>query len=295
MFEQKIKPKFFLLSIIIRKIILDYFDEDTSSLAPRPNCCDNCSLGLTNWRLSDLYEGVDDDGFFDFTENAKTLLLVIQFLKREDVVTEKNRIKHFLTGVTKQEPKLQRFKSMTHWFGCGENLSPYYWISLIEQLTADKFIVEDTNTKTIGISSEGLQWLNNKCPPLRLKAIGQMYDFMTKKLSTPLNDKTKNAKTVSEAHLTKLPVLHNFTPNKVVLKKLLEQVRNAIAIKKNIPTREMVASNAALEKMVTNMPTNFDEILSSALDGFTLENLHRFGPTFVNAIARYSVSLLGCE
>lgn len=289
-FEPKIKYNFhsILSFIIIRKIILDYFDEDTSSLAPRPNCCDNCSLGLTNWHLSDLYEDIDDDGFFDFTKNAKTLLSTIQFMLQKDVITEKNRIKRFLTGETKQEPKLRQFKSMTYLFGCGKRLGPHYWISLIEQLTMDEFIEEDTSTKTISVSSKGQKWLN-KCTPLRLKAIGQMYEFMTKKLSTPLDD-TKNAKTVSEAHLKKLPELHNFTPNKVALKNLLEQVRDAIAIQKKISSREMVATDAALEKMATNMPTNFDEILSSTLDGFTLEMLYRFGPTFVNAIARYSVS-----
>lgn len=269
-------------------MILDYFDEDTSSFGPRPNCCDNCSLGLTNWHLSDLYEGVDDDGFFDFTKNAKTLLSTMQFLKRKDVSVEKNRIKHFLTGETKQEPKLRQFRSMTYLFGCGKSLGPHYWISLIEQLNMEEFIEEDMTTKTLSVSSNGQKWLN-ECTPLRLKAIGQMYEFMTKKRSTPL-DETKNALTVSEAHFTKLPELHNFTPNKVALKKLLEQVCNAIAMKKNILSREMVASDVALEKMATNMPTNFDEILSSALDGFTLKKLCRFGPTFVNAIARYSVS-----
>lgn len=208
-------------------------------------------------------------------------------MKREDVITEKNRIKHFLTGETKQEPKLRRFRS-TYWFGYGKNLGPHYWIALIEQLTTAELIEEESKTKTIGVSSKGQQWLN-KCTPLRLKAIGQMYGFMTKKRSTPLDD-PKNAKTLSEAHFTKLPELHNFMPNKVVLKKLLEDVRNAIAIKKRISSSEMVASDAALEKMVTNMPTNFDEILASGLDGFTREKLYGFGPTFVNAIARYSVS-----
>lgn len=212
-------------------------------------------------------------------------------MKRKDVITEKNRIKHFLTGQTKQEPALWRFRSMPYLFGCGTHLGPNYWISLIEQLTVEKFIAEDTNSKTLRVSSKGQQWLN-KCTPLRLKTIGQMYEFMTKKRSTPLDD-TNNAKTSSEAHFTKLPELHSFTPNKVVLKKVLEQVRDAIAITRHTSSSEIVASDAALEKMSNTAPTNFDEFFSSRPDGFTLEKLYQFGPTFVNAIARYSVSLLG--
>lgn len=263
---------------------MDYFGEDTSALAPRPQCCDNCSRGLTGWLLSDLYEDVDDDGFHDFSKDAKTLLNVIQFLERNDVVPEKNRIKRFIMGKWDQSLRSVTYSSL---YRCGLMREEHYWISLIEQLALNEFIetIEGTTTRTV--SQKGKEWLRTSSP-LRLKAIGQMYEFFQKKRSTPLVSSNINSFS-SNAGPTSIPILHNFVPNNTTLSNILQQVCNAIATTKDIPF-ESIASAAALDKMVAAKPKNFDEFQIAALDGFTSEKLNKFGPTFVNAISKYCVS-----
>lgn len=265
-----------------RKIILNYFDENTSALRPRPDCCDNCNTGLSEKRLSDLYEGVDDNGIFDFASDAKTLLLAIQCMIDKDVAAEKNRIENFLMG--KYDASLQSICSQRY-FGYGKWKRKNYWKSLLDQLSVDDFIETIQGTTKMFINSKGNEWLKNPST-LRLKAIGQMYEFFTKK------QLLINASSQRNISVPSIPtyVLANFTPNKEILSRILHQIRDTIASVKNIEIKESIAVPLALEKMATLKPTNFDEFRGAKLDGFTADKLNRFGPTFVNVIAKYTVS-----
>lgn len=103
------------------------------------------------------------------------------------------------------------------------------------------------------------------------------------------SDKNKKQFAVSPLPLP-LPVLRYFDMKRTVLSQILLQVREAIAIEKGISDTDFIANADALARMVRIPPQNFDEFLSLALDGFTIERIYRFGPTFINAVNMYSVS-----
>lgn len=81
------------------------------------------------------------------------------------------------------------------------------------------------------------------------------------------------------------PVRQDFTVNRTVLSQILLQVRDAIATAKRISNKDSIANAVALSKMANIPPQNFDEFRSLGLDDF-------FGPTFVNAVDMYLVSII---
>lgn len=87
------------------------------------------------------------------------------------------------------------------------------------------------------------------------------------------------------------PVLRGFTMNRTALSQIILQVRDAIAIAKNISNKDFIANAAALAKIVAIPPQSFDEFRSLDLDGFTTEKIYRFGPTFINAVDKYTVRI----
>lgn len=120
--------------IFFRKMILKYFDEDTSSLTVRSNCCDNCSRGLSSWKFCDLYEGIDGDGQFDFSKDADILFNAIRSMEAKDISPERDLVVKLLRGESIRS--LQTLPA----HGKGRGREPYYWGALIDQLTSAEYI-----------------------------------------------------------------------------------------------------------------------------------------------------------
>lgn len=258
-----------------------------STFTPRPNCCDNCTIGLCSWKLSDLYENIDDNGMHDFGDDSKILLESIKCLQLNGLNSEKHLIKKFLIG--KFDSRL-RPVLCERYYKSGRMQSDGYWLALMEQLTLNHFIDVKMNSSNLTLSAKAEEWLQNS-GSLPLKAIGQMYEFFSKKQSTPLVVRLNqmNHHTVTRA-VSNLVRKSNVLSVEL-LKQILNQVRDAIAIAKNISENEIdsIASTAALDKMVKVKPQNLDEFRYAALDAFTDKKLNKYGPTFVNVISKFMV------
>lgn len=159
-----------------RKIILEYFGESTI-LAPRPNCCDNCTIGLCSWKLTDLYQDVDENGIHDFAREGKLLLDAIKCLERNHISTDKNLLKKFLIG--KFDPRL-RAVQRERCYASGQMHPEQYWLALTEQLMQSDFVDMVPNTIKLTLRTQADDWLRNPAN-LHLKAIGQMFEYFEKK------------------------------------------------------------------------------------------------------------------
>lgn len=256
-----------------------------SNLAPRPNCCDNCTNGLSSWKLSDLYDEIDDEGVHDFAKEAKILLRSMKCLKEKEILVEKNRLKKFIVG--KYDQGLRGATNL-QLYGSGRQKSEFYWIALIEQLCLNKYIDMLPGTTQLTLNNIAEQWLSSP-KPLLLKAIGQMFEFLPKKQSTPIyhiQNPSSEPKSMNFVNSRAMQI--NFKPNDEVLKRILAKVRDVLA-QHSISDRELVASKAALDKMTSSKPQNYDEFKCAAIDGFTVNKINKFGPTFINAISKYTV------
>lgn len=64
-----------------RLFILRYFEGDGAKCDKRKDCCDNCERNMKSVKDCDKYEGLDQEGRYDFSEDAKKLMGAIQLYK----------------------------------------------------------------------------------------------------------------------------------------------------------------------------------------------------------------------
>ncbi|KAG4066255.1 hypothetical protein HA402_000479 [Bradysia odoriphaga] len=271
-----------------RKTILEYFGENTS-LTPRPNCCDNCTIGLGSWRLTDLYEDIDDNGIYDFSIESKILLEAIKCLTVNGISTEKRLVKKFLIG--KYDQRLQQVQR-NRCYGSGRSHSEQYWLALIEQLSQNEYIDIAPNGKNLALTSTAENWLQNAVG-LRLKAIGQMFEYFDRKASTPLvvGLNRTNRYNVTSA-VTDL-LRKDYVLCDELLKQVLSEVRDAIfVLPTNVLDKNDIASMSDLDKMVKAKPRNLDEFRYALKGSFSEKKVNKFGPTFVNAVSRFTSAQL---
>lgn len=172
----------FLIDVFLlffRKIILDYFGEDTSALTIRNDCCDNCASGLSSWRLSDLYYGVNDDGIADFSKDALLLFAAIKEMQSNRRPTLKNGIVSVLRG----EGHRYNYSS----YGTGRNRQPYYWDAFIDQLLSADYLEFIAGETGLMLGRKAQEWLTMPPPKtLQMKAAGSICSYFKRKPSTPI-------------------------------------------------------------------------------------------------------------
>lgn len=168
------------------KIILDYFDEDTSNLAIRSDCCDNCANGLSTWREEDLYEGFLSNGLYDFTKDGRLLLTTIQQMEAKNIKTERKIIVDILNGSNR------RYESLNNCYGKGENRKRYYWYAMIDLLTTKEYIDFIAGVSHLKLSEKGHWILCQPTKQLHLKPAGAINRFFQAKDNTPILSRTWN-------------------------------------------------------------------------------------------------------
>lgn len=147
----------------------------------RNNCCDNCAKGLSQFQLSDLYFGIDEQNCFDFAKDAEIFLNAIRNMEIRRISPEPLSITKLLKGVSN--------RSLTNIpeYGKGIGRKPYYWSALLDQLMSAEYIDLVAGKTSMTVSQKGLNWCKLSHPKtLKLKPVGAMYRFLTKKPSTQL-------------------------------------------------------------------------------------------------------------
>lgn len=251
-----------------RRQILAYFGEDPRSIAPRPNCCDNCTLGQSAWLLSDLYEGVTDDGIYDFGRWARIVMSAVRDVRKSE--------KLMVIGYLKRSFLRNPFA-----YAANDSVRPYFWEAVIEQLRISG-LLKITYVPTEGKKDDAMleltesakEWLESSHPKLELKAVGLMYAFFTKK---------GNAPSAGQAAISKS---FKFVCVDDKFKHFLYEVRNVLAAAYDVLPFQVMKDDV-IEKIVRHKPSNLNEFKMQRYEGFNVDRLERYAPTLVNAIRKY--------
>lgn len=165
--------------IDFRKMILQYFGEDTSSLTMRPDCCDNCERGVSSWSCNDLYHGFIGNEMYDFTYDSLMLLNTIKQMEAKENCTTKECIVQTVRGMD-----YSRLDHQTQHYDERLSHAPYFWNALIDQLMCAEYIQTVPGKKSLTLSNLARQWLQNPTNLIQ-KPEGAMYRFFKTKQNTP--------------------------------------------------------------------------------------------------------------
>lgn len=105
-----------------RMFILEHFEGTSSDIKePKENCCDNCTRKLNGCSDYKKYEGIDEEGRFDFSRDAH------QFLSSVDALGGKYGIKAYVLFIRgSKSVKMNNF--LNHpLHGSGKNKSEDWW------------------------------------------------------------------------------------------------------------------------------------------------------------------------
>lgn len=276
-----------ILVLFNSAFILEYFGSDASHLESRPNCCDNCKRGASAEKLSDIYQGMDDAGNYDFTESARLYLSAMNLTSKMSVAV----------GVLKgsMAKGCDKFKN-DKLFGAGKLRPKGYWEAIQLQLKNDhmltmKVLPAPYRPITV-ISPNGLKWLHDGSKqPLMLKAIQEMYQFIPRKRKVVQMTNNNNvvastssaAAAPAKSHETETVVMNDQN-----LESILLGIRGALAEKANCMPFA-VASNVAIAQMVEKKPVSVKDFKSAIIDGFSVAKIEKFAPAFVDGIAKFMV------
>lgn len=286
-----------------RKCLLDYFDSNTTAMRPRKGCCDNCDRGSSSIQLSTQYENIDDNGYYDFTQNAHLLLQAIQITGKTTVAVA------VLRGSAEQ--KAIKFKNQREVYGAGKVWPKDFWTTLIQQLKCDGYLTMKSlpapYRPIVVISQKGFAWLDeNSKDRLLLKAIPEIYKFFAKKrqTSTTVNnnlpirvvvpDKPKpveEEQVVEEADEDISDYLLSSQMTDKHLEEILLAVRKELA-KLNDHMPALVASELAIEQIAAKKPLSMTEFKANLFDGFSLAKTEKFAAAFINATVKFVVSVV---
>lgn len=286
--------------------MLEYFGSNTSHIQRRAKCCDNCDRGSSLTMLSDKYENIDNNGYYDFTENAYLLLKAMQITSKSSVAIP------VLRGSSEKNAII--YKNDKQIYGRGKIWPKEYWSTLIQQLKCDDYLttkpLPPPYRALLIISDKGQNWLKNECRNrLILKAIPEFYQYLVKKRRVNLNEnipsnnviqiennEEKSAISAVELHDTveqdvedNTKYLQNIELNDKHLEEILLSIRKALAEKHDC-TPFSVASNIAIQQLVDKKPLSIIEFKSCFIDGFSVAKIEKFATPFINAIIKFRVS-----
>lgn len=272
-----------------RWFILEYFEGPKEKPIPKRHCCDNCLQNLVDGRLESKYEGLDENGFYDFSKDAELLLRSIEVF---DGKTGLMAPILFLRG-SKSKKVAAKYQTLPL-FGKGKNKPEDWWKAVANVLEEHAYLQrQDTHFKTncfrkiqiIMLTQKAEDWLANRPNnTLKLKLPKDMYTyFIVKKQEVsirPLTEPSTSLKPTSNSTSLKT------TDDKAELVKMLMQARNQLASQFDIMPY-IVCSNRAIYQMAQLKPMNIEELRDAKLDGFSEIKVVKFGPKFVENILRF--------
>lgn len=282
---------------------MEYFGSDTTHIRPRTNCCDNCDSGSSRITLSDKYEGIDDDGNYDFTDNAYLLLKAVKITGKVAVAII------VLKGST--EKKAMEFKNNKEIYGAGKIWPKEYWSHLVNQLRDNDYITIKKLPLPYRpiqvVSPKGLAWLlTERSERLILKAKPEMYQYFKEKKKVVQNNNLEPSTSTKAPHAVQKVVDSqmevdtqeeeeddDFQAQAEMSDKHLEEILlgiRALLAENSDCMPYLVASNAAIQQMVQKKPVSVKEFKSYVIDGFSIAKIDKFASFFINGIIKFMVS-----
>lgn len=283
---------------------MEYFGSDAKHIRPRSKCCDNCDNGSSRITLSDTYEGIDDEGNYDFTTNAYLLLRAMQITNKVAVAIS------VLRGSS--EKKAMEYKNEKDIYGAGKIWPKEYWNHLVDQLKVNEYITIKKLPLPYRpiqvISPSGVAWLKTSpTQRLILKAKPEMYPFFRKKKkvvqnvamgpstsnNVPVKVVTKVQENVpKEDAAMEVDVDDDYQAEVEKSDKHLGEILlgiRAVLAENSDCMPYLVATNMAIQQMVEKKPVSIKEFKSYIIDGFSVAKIDKFASFFVNGIVKFMV------
>lgn len=280
---------------------MEYFGSNTSHLKHRANCCDNCDTGSSRITLSDKYEGIDDEGNYDFTENAYLLLKAMNITNKVAVAIT------VLKGSS--EKKALEYKDEKEIYGAGSIWPKEYWNHLVDQLRDNEYITIKKLPLPYRpiqiISPKGLAWLRSESRDrLILKAKPEMYQYFKKKRKVIQNNNLVPSTSTKASTDVPMDVENrddvepeededDYQSQVQMSDKHLEEILlgiRAVLAQNSDCMPYLVASNIAIQQMVQTKPVSIKEFKSYVIDGFSIAKIDKFASYFINGIIKFMVS-----
>ncbi|KAM7349169.1 bifunctional 3'-5' exonuclease/ATP-dependent helicase WRN-like isoform 2-T2 [Cochliomyia hominivorax] len=260
-----------------RKFILEYFgDDEAKNLQTRRDCCDNCFLISNNVDYRAIYEGLDNDGFLDITEDALIFLTLVRDLKGRFGL---GKVILILRGSKRQEIPKQYHKHGL--FGKGSKKPEAWYKILSENLQQKGFIKNITKHSANGsyylldITKTAENWLDtamNKREPIKIKPYSDILKFLQPKKAIPPS--------VQQLKSSNVPIA-----NDDKLMTALIKLRGELAHDLDVMPY-MIASNKAINQIIENKPKTLEDLKACKLDGFYEAKYLRFGNDILKCILK---------
>ncbi|XP_055586557.1 bifunctional 3'-5' exonuclease/ATP-dependent helicase WRN-like [Uranotaenia lowii] len=295
-----------------RLFILKYFDGDNVKIKPRKNCCDNCDRLESGVKDSERYEGIDDEGRYDFTKDTEHLLKAIEAFGGGTGLALPIAL---LRGSKAKKLHESYLKNPLH--GVGKSRDEEWWKALAGLLEREQFLLKAKIPNNfnkfaiiykIQLTPLAKQWLQKTDRKLLMKPTNEMFKSIRLIRVQPLYDTSSSdfqsqppTRTGSGFDLLPVPSVSGSTSNGTSSSKLLDPivtskpdlvqdlVKTLLKKRSELATAYecmpyMIASNQALHQMATIRPLNLDEMKKAKLDGFSDIKIQKFGKEFLMCI-----------
>lgn len=269
-----------------RLFILKYFEGPNRTCEKRMDCCDNCHRNMNSTKDSDKYEGIDEEGRYDFADDTKKLLGAVNKFRGQRGLT--SSIQMLRGSKAKNVPEYCQADAL---FGTGKDKPDEWWKSLGSLLEREGFLQKEafqskfgaTNFKGVMqrtfLTNKGMTWLS-KPSSIKLIPTNEMFRLLKPKRVAQPQDIPSTSNLVSMPKAFEIQRTGNLTQELV---ELLLKKRSEIASTLDVMPY-MIASNAALHKMAEVRPLNLEEMRDAKLDGYSDAKIAKFGPKFLKTI-----------
>uniref|UniRef100_A0A1Q3F1T2 DNA 3'-5' helicase n=1 Tax=Culex tarsalis TaxID=7177 RepID=A0A1Q3F1T2_CULTA len=307
-----------------RQFILKYFEGDAVKPAQtsQKNCCDNCDRTSSGVKDSERYEGIDESGQYDFTQDTEHLLKAIDAFGGGTGIALPIAL---LRGSKSKKLNESYLRNPLH--GVGKARDEEWWKALAALLEREAFLnkvkVPNTFNKfaviyKVQMTPAAKRWLETPNRKLRMKPTAEMFKSIRLVRTQPLFEtasgtqssdfqfqpKTASATTFrqllpipgSSAASRLLPSLpdtgssskqqqqQEADPVQELMKTLLKKRTELASTYECMPY--MIASNLALQQLATLRPQNLEEMKQAKLDGFSDIKIHKFGRELLSCVRR---------
>ncbi|XP_060534740.1 bifunctional 3'-5' exonuclease/ATP-dependent helicase WRN-like [Cylas formicarius] len=266
-----------------RQFILSHFENDPSlELPDRDNCCDNCDRKQKSSCESALYEGLNKQGLYDFTDDAVLFLTAVNSTGGRFGL---NLCVLFIRG--SKTAKLECFR-LKEGFGKGADKPDSWWKGIAAILIQRNFLFGRTQSSLFGACTYQVTSVGNTF--LESVSRGEKLMAPPSKELIPLLKKSRQAESgwVSaeggEEASSSTQVLDNppeeskmETDERLKCYRLLINERNRLASINDVMPYT-VASNAALMQIAKHKPKDLEQLRKLQVEGFTEAKLLKFGP-----------------
>ncbi|KAL9694017.1 hypothetical protein quinque_013302 [Culex quinquefasciatus] len=299
-----------------RQFILNYFEGDSAKpTTSQKNCCDNCDRTSSGVKDSERYEGIDESGQYDFTQDTEQLLKAIDAFGGGTGIALPIAL---LRGSKAKKLNESYLRNPLH--GVGKARDEEWWKALAALLEREGFLnkvkVPNTFNKfaviyKVQMTPAAKRWLDTANRKLKMKPTAEMFKSIRLVRAQPLFDTTNGTQSSDFQPKPKIASASTFRqllpmpssssssrllpdlsapskqqddPVQELMKTLLKKRTELASTYECMPY--MIASNLALQQLATLRPQNLEEMKQAKLDGFSDIKIHKFGRELLSCVRR---------